>query len=249
MAAKKQAASGKPGLLSKAENAITTLVSGLPFVPGWMKFFFRPTESCKGEKGTLCSAATSLFVFYSCFSVLFLLVFGAYYLIAQGRAALPGVQSMPPFPTMAFNILVVETVTNFAGMCLVLSILFAAAKLLGGKGKFAQHCHCLSMAFCGMMAPVTVFTAAIFLLEGAALVFSQSPAYSSIAQLAAFVVAAPLALAALAFMLYGIYSFFRALGAVHAFSGLRTAAAAAIAIAIVAAINLAFEALFGQAIK
>jgi|GEM_PF-5804947 len=232
----------KPGKIAQAESHILSVSSRLGYkrLHLWMLAFLRPGEALKSipEKPDPKEVAWNLLIFYLLFYVMFAITTAMVVAPAQGNSSgqIPAGLNFAD-PQVLFRLLLVAPCINTLAMLFTLWLLYLCARLVSGKAGYWRFAYAVSCTFCGWMAALSILFAAATTMASLALLF---PAYTLLGALVGALVGFAillLALAGLAVFLWGVYSAFRMIKAVHSLSSFRSALSMAGTVALVLMLN------------
>ena len=161
-----------------------------------------------------------------------------------------GGQKTSPFsPEFALSAVVLEPVLNTVFMLFTLALVYASARLLGGRANYAVQSQAVSQVFMGWMSILALFMVAISLLL---LIASPFSPYTTIGTIVSFLTGIPILLlfaASFLVFLYGLYKIYLAIRAVHNLSTIRAAAVVLVTVAFVVLLNILLISIAGPAPK
>ena len=156
------------GLARKFESVTMSAARAVGFsrAENWFSCFFHPENAIDDGKTrhSLVRVLTDLLVVYAIYAVVNFIT-GGYFLYYSGAGnlvAFSGKYTIPDPAIFAASVLVLSPLFDILAWFVIVAVVFALAKLLGGKADFTLHAGALSRIFCGSSLILAAFSVPIF---------------------------------------------------------------------------------------
>ena len=217
-----------------------------PRIKLWLAGFFHPEETYeKVEKNaTLAGLAWNLILFYIAYSAIFFL-----FMLALTSSLPPdemlsfGLQKNPDIPSIAFGSLVISPLVSTFFAMFAFAVVFASARLLGGKGNYVRQANSMSLVLCGSNLLLLASMCVAFALFAPSFILRGSAFIGTIVSLLALLASVPLLMLFLAILLYTIYAYYLVVKKAHQLSAWKAAGAIANAAALVVLLEISLNAM------
>ena len=231
----------------KFEQIVNAAAAPLPSprMKLWLAGFFHPEETYeKAEKNaTLAGLAWNLILFYIAYSAIFFIFMLVLTSSLPSEDLLSmGLQKNPDIPAIALGSLVISPLVSTFFAMFAFAVVFASARLLGGKGNYFRQANSMSLVLCGSNTLLLAMMCIAFAIFIPSFILRGSAFIGTIVSLLALLASVPVLLLFLAILLYTIYAYYLVVRKAHQLSAWKAAGAIAIAAALVVLLDISLNA-------